>query len=225
MRCGLRDREFRCRDRPNRSRRRRCSGTRQTVFLGVRSASRLFLMENSNLPENNVTSETATARSSRHRRHRQRLIVGIVAAVVILFGVVAYSASNSSKHTAGTYEVNGCELDPPDRATAECSDSDFEGLDLRGVYLAGADLSSANLYSSDLRGANLAGADLTNANLNFADLRGANLRYATLRRAKFTGAKLFGADLTGATLTDANWSNTTCPNGTVVYASTDPCTP
>ena len=101
---------------------------------------------------------------------------------------------------------------------------DFDGCDLRYIFLEGIDLSGlvfsrlslfkANLYKAYLEGANLRGADLAFANLEEANLMGANLEEArlvganltkaNLTEAKLTEAKLKKANLTRATLTRAN---------------------
>jgi len=178
-------------------------------------------MENSNLTKNDATAETAKAGSSRQRRRRQRLIVGIVAAVAVLFGVVAYGASNSSKQLSGTLIINGCELDPVKGVNISCSGGgttqllDLSGRDLRGVNLAGATLDYTNFSNSDLRGANFAGASLVGTSLNSALLQGANFRWANLTNADLSGSNLRGADLTGAFLPTASsaYISTICPNG------------
>lgn len=54
------------------------------------------------LTDLNAKSDLSPSGTRRNRRHRQRVIIGVSAAVVVLFGVVAYGASNSSKQTAGS---------------------------------------------------------------------------------------------------------------------------
>ena len=174
--------------------------------------------------------ETATAGSSRQRRRRQRLIIGIVGAVVVLFGVVAYGASNSSKQLSGTLIINGCELDPAKRVNISCSGSSgaplyIQDRDLRRANLAGATLRYIDFSYSDLRGANFAGADLTGTSLYDSRLQGANFRYANMSNVDLSQANLKGADLTGANLSGVTWSNTICPNGTTIPPASAPCAP
>jgi hypothetical protein len=99
-------------------------------------------------------------------------------------------------------------------ASADFSNGDLYGANLRDANLHGADLSGANLRwanlsGADLRwanlhGANLSGADLRDANLYGANLSGADLRWADLRGASLSDANLHGANLHGADLHGAN---------------------
>ncbi|MBV5273404.1 MAG: pentapeptide repeat-containing protein [Lamprocystis purpurea] len=79
---------------------------------------------------------------------------------------------------------------------------DFDEADSSGCTLA----PYADCTGADLHGANLVGLDLT----------GIILKGAILIDANLTDANLRGADLTDAQLNGADWSNTTCPNGTVM---------
>jgi uncharacterized protein YjbI with pentapeptide repeats len=101
--------------------------------------------------------------------------------------------------------------------SADLSNADLRGTNLRLAVLVLVDLSAANLEGADiiggnLRGANLSGADLNGANLAEADLSGANLTSANLSGADLKEADLSGetdlshADLRGAQLTDANFT-------------------
>jgi hypothetical protein len=76
---------------------------------------------------------------------------------------------------------------------------------LAGANLAGLDLSGGSFYEANMPEADLIGTNLTNANLRYA-----NLSAARLLRANLTGAKLFSANLM-----NAEWGETTCPDGVV----------
>ncbi|MFQ6018360.1 MAG: pentapeptide repeat-containing protein [Kiloniellaceae bacterium] len=133
----------------------------------------------------------------------------------------------------------------PGSARAACTDPPgpevnwqrcgFDGLDLKGVDLAGARLRDGSFFRADLTGsdlskvrafrakfvnailrnANLDGAklseadftkaDLTGASLVGADLRRVRLFHANLRDANLTDARLRGADLTQADLSGVTW--------------------
>ncbi len=187
-----------------------------------------------NPTDNDATSDVSRVGvSPRSRRHRQRIIAGIVAAVVILFGVFAFAVSNDGKETAGTLIRGDCEFDPAPGLTVSCAGTSSSVRDIVDVMLPGrnlafADLSFTRLFFSsgtlniaaDLRGAiliqaNLNGAVLVRTGLRGAILIDATLTNATLTSADFRGANLAGANLTGADLTSVRWLNTICPDGTL----------
>jgi Pentapeptide repeats (8 copies) len=189
--------------------------------------------------DNDATSDVSRVGvSPRSQRHRQRVIAGIVAAVVILFGVFAFAASNNGKETAGTLIRGDCEFDPAPGLTVSCAGTsssvrDIGGVDLPGRNLAFANLSFTRLFHfgaplntpADLRGAILIQANLNGATLVKTRLRGAILIDATLTNATLTsadlrGANLTGADLTGADLTSVRWQRTICPDGTLNIGTT-----
>ena len=94
--------------------------------------------------------------------------------------------------------------------------SHMEGVDFRGVNLAGAKLGphepradissmpSSMLIHCDFSGAIMTDIDLSRAVLTFSRFVGADLRRATLDLADLTRADLSGADLTDADLSGAN---------------------
>jgi uncharacterized protein YjbI with pentapeptide repeats len=87
---------------------------------------------------------------------------------------------------------------------ATLSQSDLQGITLRGADLSYADLSQANLQAANLRGADLSYADLEQANLQDADLRGTLL----------LGTNFRDVDLSTTLLQDADYDHTThFPNG------------
>ncbi|CAB4803951.1 unannotated protein [freshwater metagenome] len=192
-----------------------------------------------NPTDNDATSDVSRVGvSPRSRRHRQRIIAGIVAAVVILFGVFAFAVSNDGKETAGTLIRGDCEFDPAPGLTVSCAGTSSSVRDIVDVMLPGrnlafADLSFTRLFllgaifygPADLRGAILIQANLNGAVLARARLRGAILIDATLTNATLTsadlrGANLAGADLTGADLTWVRWLSTICPDGTLNIGTT-----
>ena len=192
-----------------------------------------------NPTDNDATSDVSRVGvSPRSRRHRQRIIAGIVAAVVILFGVFAFAVSNDGKETAGTLIRGDCEFDPAPGLTVSCAGTSSSVRDIVDVMLPGrnlafADLSFTRLFllgaifygPADLRGAiliqaNLNGAVLARARLRGAILIDATLTNATLESADLRGANLAGADLTGADLTWVRWLSTICPDGTLNIGTT-----
>ena len=103
--------------------------------------------------------------------------------------------------------------------------TDLRSADLRGAKLQGANLSDQTILNrANLTGANLTRADLHLASIERANLTGANLSHTLLQYSNFTNANLTGATTTGWNndrgqgpgLLGVIWSNTTCPNGTVV---------
>jgi len=143
-------------------------------------------------------------------------------------------------------DLRGADLRGADFRGAKLQHADFRGAKLRGARFdavkragkvesgneqcafirSGAAVNDAQYGNADLSYANFTGADLTNA--CFAD---AKIIYATLTSANFTGAMMNGADIAYSDLTNANftnanlagayiradtWSNTTCPDGTVI---------
>jgi len=188
-----------------------------------------------NPTENDATSdESRVGVSPRSRRHRQRIIAGIVTAVVMLFGVFAFAANNNGKETAGTLVIANCEFDPGIDRNVICNGGygnlrEIDGVSLPGWSLVHANLSYTHMFArtlpADLRGAILIQANLQGAVLSKARLRGAILIDASLRNAILTladlrGANLAGADLTFADLTSVLWLNTICPNGTLNIGTT-----
>ena len=131
----------------------------------------------------------------------------------------------------------GMRIAPPQVAYAvspNCNASPVPNVDLSGCTfighnfmnkdLRGANFTDANLHQAGFDGANLSGADLVRADLTFSDLSNVNLR----------GADLTDADLTGAprifinpNFAGAIWSNTICPDGSVVTGTpcVDPAAP
>lgn len=102
----------------------------------------------------------------------------------------------------------------------------WEGVDLRGHFLAMADLSGANLKGADLTDLNLwktrlpkadlSGAKMKRAFLTGDDLRGANLQGADLRQAFLFRAQADGANFQGALLEGARWlTGVICGPGSV----------
>ncbi len=91
--------------------------------------------------------------------------------------------------------------------------------------LAGADLSYQHLESADLRGCDLRGANLAHAALDGAVLTGANLDGAVLSSATMAFGDLSGVSAAGATFAgalfhstvrdDADFTQATCPDGTL----------
>ena len=107
--------------------------------------------------------------------------------------------------------------------------ANLSGLNLPGVNLSGVE-GAANFTGTNLSGANLGRAILPHSNFTGANLTGANVSYTFLQYSNFTNANLTGATTTGWNngispedrgLLGVIWSNTTCPNGTVV---TNPAT-
>lgn len=100
---------------------------------------------------------------------------------------------------AGAHFGNGKSL------TVDCSANfvaaDFEGADLREVWLVKARLAGANFSK-----ANLSASNLTHAQLMGANLVGTDLNKARLVEASLAGANLAGADLTGADIQNANFA-------------------
>jgi hypothetical protein len=104
----------------------------------------------------------------------------------------------------------------------DCTRGDFvPGADHTGRDLADARLDNCDLRASNLSGVDLSGSILTAADLTDADLTGADLTDVPLHFADLTGADLTGATITGTTGGfQAIFSNTTCPNGSVVSSPT-----
>ncbi|MFC1833930.1 pentapeptide repeat-containing protein [Thermodesulfobacteriota bacterium] len=72
-------------------------------------------------------------------------------------------------------------------------DTDFSGLDLRGVDLNNTNPGWSNFSKADLRGADLSQADLFGPNFERADLRDTNFTGARVARGSFRHADLRGA--------------------------------
>lgn len=81
---------------------------------------------------------------------------------------------------------------------------DFQGEDLRYLYLRDANLMVIQFDDSDLRGANLHATNISGSRFRNADLRGASLYMTQAPSADFQGANLAGANLKGAVLIFAN---------------------
>ena len=94
---------------------------------------------------------------------------------------------------------------------------------LTGANLTGATLNGVYLVEADLTNANLDGAFLQGATLSYADLNNAELKNAALNASVLSNADLTGANLNGALLTNAEWYQTTCPDGTM-NKGFSPCT-
>ena len=101
----------------------------------------------------------------------------------------------------------------PSRGRLEFAGTDFTGMNIKAVSLAGANLSGcdftdAKLIDCDLSGATLAGStfyrtDFTSSKLCNVELAGADLAEANLTNTDLSGAKMSGADFAGANLTGA----------------------
>jgi uncharacterized protein YjbI with pentapeptide repeats len=90
---------------------------------------------------------------------------------------------------AGNYlDLPGARLINADFRSANLTDANFNGADLRAVDFSGANLADAHFQGADLHSANFSGADLTSADLSNAELHSAN----------FSGAIMRGTDLTRA---------------------------
>jgi uncharacterized protein YjbI with pentapeptide repeats len=85
----------------------------------------------------------------------------------------------------------------------------FQGLDARGLYLAGLKAHGALLRDANFQYVNLEQACFDSANLSNAHLEGSNLRNATFINADVEGANFRGADLRGANFTGASIFGTT----------------
>lgn len=91
---------------------------------------------------------------------------------------------------------------------------------LTGGFLVGP---TANLANENLAGFDLTGADLDGTNLAMASLANADLTSANLDGASLTQANLDGATTTGATFANAQWGDTTCPDGSNSDKYVDGC--
>ncbi len=87
--------------------------------------------------------------------------------------------------------------------------------DLRKAHLREAELSSAILIGANLANTNLYGVDLRDANLDSADLSNANLQNANLQNANLQNANLWNTELSKAMIDQANFCNTTMPDGSI----------
>ena len=95
-----------------------------------------------------------------------------------------------------------------EKSPVNVSNSLFENLKAKGLYLPFLVAKNANFYRADLRNADLSSADFTYAYLRDARLRGANLSNSYLRDARLAGANfrdtnLGYADIRGADLENA----------------------
>ena len=107
---------------------------------------------------------------------------------------------------------------------ANLSGANFEGTNLSDLNLSGVNLSGANLSSSPylpIPQTNLSGANLSGANLSSADFYDSNLSGADLTDTILTYTSFYAADLSGANLAGAQWSLTTCPDGTFSQSDVD----
>ena len=128
---------------------------------------------------------------------------------------------------------SGANLSGTDMHGLDISEGDFEGANMSRVNLVDAFVDDAhfenvNLVSAHLNGARikrtaLIGANLTAATVEDANLSGSDLSGATLLKTNLNGANLTGVNFRGAHDLDAAafnaatlWSQTTCPDGTVV---------
>ena len=103
------------------------------------------------------------------------------------------------------------------QSTKSCVFCNLSETNLQGIDLKGVDLRYANLSGADLSNANLSGADFTNTTLRLlgqldkslknANLSGANLSGVDLRNKDLTGANLTGVDLKNKDLNGADLSN------------------
>src|SRR5215469_12527424 len=80
-------------------------------------------------------------------------------------------------------------------ASADLTERDFSGLNLRGIKMDRAVLKGANFIGARLQSANLIGAILQEARFDRADLSGARLSGANLFSASLDDACLAKADI------------------------------
>lgn len=84
------------------------------------------------------------------------------------------------------------------------TETDFEGVFLRGADLSGVVLREADCSAASMALSNLEGADFRESTLPELDCRAAMMSNADLRSTKLTDADLFDADLREAYLLDAD---------------------
>jgi uncharacterized protein YjbI with pentapeptide repeats len=128
-------------------------------------------------------------------------VLGLVAAVGLVAGVLASSTPSSAAVTCPTVNPSTGAVTP-----APAPEVDWAGCDLAGADLAHANLSEAYLPGADLAGANLTGANLESTDLESSNLTSANLTSATvtddaaLQDSVLTGVNLDGTALSGSFL-------------------------
>lgn len=94
----------------------------------------------------------------------------------------------------------------------------FEGAYLKNATLTEADLRDAKLSRADLSKANLSGVDLMRADLTEANLWNATLQGADLSKSKLVETDLWGADLSDTFLWSANLSGAGLQNAKLIGA-------
>jgi hypothetical protein len=141
--------------------------------------------------------------------------------------LVGPNVNLSSANLSGASLV-GAQLTGTNFTAARLTDVDFSGASMTNAILSRATLTGSSLHKASLSNAQLDGvvsgsiagfpASLPPAwrigNLYLIG-PGARLVNANLAGVNLAGANLSGALMFGANLTDVQWSNTTCPNGTV----------
>ena len=116
--------------------------------------------------------------------------------------------------------ATGATMTHVDLSRAQLNSADFTNVDLTNSDLTSADLTSANLTGALLGNATLTDADLTRANLTAASVGSTDFRRTRLTFTNLFGVKRLLRPFSGfpqpLDFLDAQWSNTTCADGSVL---------
>jgi uncharacterized protein YjbI with pentapeptide repeats len=119
-------------------------------------------------------------------------------------------------------------------------ESTISGSTLKFASFVAASFDTAAIIGSDLESADFSGTDFTDGQIssgailtdtNFTSANftstvfgpGLTISGTNFTNADFTGALMLGEDFSDSILTGANWSNTTCPDGTNSDNNGDTC--
>lgn len=155
-------------------------------------------------------------REARNARYRQRLLLTLYPASLILLGLVLgqVPVEFSSFKRGYAWVLSHARVSGASLAGFDLSDLDLRGARLRGARLEDSRLQNTRLDEADLQQAVLDRAQAENAvldgaNLQRASLVGTSLSGASLVNADLRGSRLDGAKLAGADLTLARFDLTT----------------
>jgi uncharacterized protein YjbI with pentapeptide repeats len=105
--------------------------------------------------------------------------------------------------------------------SGECSDCNFQNVDLRSMNLEGSILTMSDFSTASLQGVKLQGAVLKLTNFQGASLQGASLQGTASEKANFAHANLQGANFQGANLSDVDFQGASLQGASLQSASLD----
>ncbi len=139
------------------------------------------------------------------------------------FAVALSSVLTTSPPPERVFNDSGFSSNAVERllTTGECSNCDFQGVDLKAMNLEGSILSMSDFSAAKLQGVKLQGAVLKLTNFPEANLQGASLQGIASEKANFKQANLQGANFQGASLQDADFQGAFLQGAYLASASLD----